>query len=177
MDTTINTIIADTQEKKFSEREVSSEQLMGCKTLSDAYKLCYAMAIGRDLKQIAGDCGMSEGALSRILGSGGVDDRRWMPHDKVIPFMVACGNSIPLQWLQLQWQILTKPNNQVGKTINEADLINRLDGIEAKVRLILSETKRPIGDDKFSISGAVDRPVWLMMDLVAVEMMLHGGAE
>lgn len=174
MSTTVSAIVANTQEKKFTERVVVPvDQVVACRNWTDAFKLSFAVS-GLSLQQLAGNLGMSESALSRILGRGSDEDRRWMPHDRVIPFMSACGNSVPLQWLQLQWQALT---GQTVTGVVAADVLHlndRLDAIEADIHLILNEMRKPVNvlDCSLSASG---RKVWLMMDLVDLETMLHRG--
>ena len=172
MNSTVNEIVSDAQESCVTERvAVSAAQLSACRSLTDAYRLCYGVS-GRGMKQVAMECGWTnESALSRVLGSGGDDDRRWMPHDKMLPFMVACGNSIPLQWLGLQWRALNAKAGSAG-VAQVLGLTDRLDEIEAQIQLVLSEMRK-LQQDRYRSEPGL--PMWLLLRLVDLDTMLCGG--
>lgn len=77
-----------------------SELLERCKTFRAAIRLCWEVS-GFGMKRVAGEIEMEEKNLSRCLSLND-EDRRYLPDDRLIPFMVACGNSLPLRWLSLK---------------------------------------------------------------------------
>lgn len=86
--------------------KVSVERIKGCVSFTEILRQCFEVS-GRSKGEVAWDCGWKDGGrvLSRILTDCEGDDRRWMPHDKLIPFMVACGNAAPLWWLMMQLEM------------------------------------------------------------------------
>lgn len=84
---------------------------------------------GRNIYDIASECGMSESHLSRCLNQ---NDSLNLPHDKVIPFMVACGSAGYLRWQYLKLkELMPDLENDDGGCV--ADAVGTL-------RLLLSET-------------------------------------
>lgn len=179
MDKTINAIIADAQGLKKPLRErgaICVEQLLECEDLADAYRLCQAVS-GKELKQIAAEVGYPYEALAKVLRRNMEGaDRRYMPGNVLIPFMAACGNSIPLQWLMLQWQLLTGSVPVVGGVARVAEALglgDRLARVEEDVREILAAVREMnVDGGSLAVSGW---PVWLLTELAATEAELAGG--
>lgn len=179
MDKTINAIIADAQGLKKPLRErgaVCVDQLLECGDLTDAYRLCQAVS-GKELKQIAAEVGYSYEALAKVLRRNVEGaDRRYMPGNVLIPFMVACGNSIPLQWLMLQWQLLTGSVPVVGGVARVAEALglqDRLGRVEQDVQEIMAAVRKMNVDGGSLLRGGY--PVWLLTELSAMEADLAGG--
>ena len=95
---------------------VARERILSCASFTEVLRLCFEVS-GRGKGEVAWDCGWRDGGrvLSRILRDCEGDDSRWMPHDKLIPFMVACGNLAPLWWLMLQMEVLPRDDPRHGE--------------------------------------------------------------
>jgi len=76
------------------------ELLERCSSFRAAVRLCFEMS-GLGMKQLAAEIGMEVKTLSRCLSLND-DDRRYLPDDRLVPFMMVCGNALPLRWLSLQ---------------------------------------------------------------------------
>lgn len=178
MNRTMHEIVSDTQDCKkpvFDAVAVSAAHLAECKDLTDAYRLSLQVS-GKEPKQVAFEIGMSAGDLSRVLRQWVEGaDRRYMPHDKIVPFMVGCGNSIPLQWLMLQWQALTGvmpvPGGEL-RTWQALGLDERFSGIESRLTEIFEAVRKPVG--AYSLAPSVDRPVALLLKISQAEMEVAG---
>jgi len=156
--------------------QVSDEVIrMSCQSLDDALRLCLAVS-GRGMKEIAWDCGWrDEGrVLKRILcRSNTSDDRRYLPHEKWLPFMVACRNAVPLRYLTLQ----LFPDVLEDRRHEHDDLREEM----AALRAMLTELGEEIrgkrqgpGGTSFSVAqGGV--PVWLVEEVDRVALGLIGG--
>lgn len=172
MDTTVTAFIADTQVSKKRVRDgvsVSEDRLRECLNLTDAYRMCMQIS-GKEIKQVAHEINMPYGDLTRVLRKW-VDgsDRRYMPHDKIIPFMAACGNSIPLQWLMLQWKDVIGVKADGADSIEALDLRDRLEGIETRLNDIFNAVRKPVSEG-CSLMPSDLRPVWLLLELCEAEM-------
>lgn len=167
MDRTVHEVVSDTaSEVCTAERvTVSVDQLMQCQDLADAYRMCLQVS-GKTPQQVAAEIDLSYEVLSKVLRrwqEGG--DRRYMPNDKLLPFMLACGNSIPLQWLMLQWRALTGvivlPGGEQVRQVDALRLHGRLASIDEKLDRLIEATR---GGDGFSM--AVDqRSRWLVNEV------------
>jgi hypothetical protein len=81
---------------------ISDDEIRGCATYRDALVLCFRLSC-LELAEVAFDIHLPTNTLSRILRlSAEGDDVRHMPGDKLIPFMAACGNMVPLRWWVMQ---------------------------------------------------------------------------
>lgn len=76
------------------------ELLERCPSYRAAVRLCWEVS-GLGLKQVAAEIEMETRTLSRCLSLND-EDRRYLPDDKLVPFMVVCGNVLPLRWLSFQ---------------------------------------------------------------------------
>lgn len=153
MNTTINEIVSDAAYTNRTDEAAPVALLMECEDLAAAYRLCLRRS-GKDAKQVAAEIDLSYEVLSKVLrrwqeGS----DRRYMPNDKLIPFMLACGNSIPLQWLMLQWRaltgVITLPGGDQVKHVDALRLHGRLDSIEKKLTELVATSRV---SEKYSFS-------------------------
>ncbi len=83
---------------------IPDEEILACKEFYEVLHLCLSVS-GRGLQEVAWDCGWRDGGkvLSRVvrppLRHGAA---RYMPGDKLIPFMLACGNDAPFRWIALK---------------------------------------------------------------------------
>lgn len=71
-----------------------------CRSFREAVRLCWESS-GLGMKQVAAEIEMEVRTLSRCLSLND-EDRRYLPDDKLVPFMIVCGNTLPLRWLSLQ---------------------------------------------------------------------------
>lgn len=172
MDTTISALITDTQVSKKPVREAVSiyeDKLRECQDLTDTYRMCLQVS-GKEIKQVAQEIDMPYGDLTRVLRKWQQGaDRRYMPHDKIIPFMAACGNSIPLQWLMLQWRDVTGIAVDGADSIDAMDLRDKLEGIEARLDAIFNAVRKPVAEG-CSLMPSDLRPVWLLLELCEAEL-------
>lgn len=74
-------------------KEVSLDVILACKTFKESLKLCKSIS-GLEDKQICMTLDIDAGQWARIFGTGG-----HFPENKLIHFMVLCGNKVPLVWL------------------------------------------------------------------------------
>ena len=137
-----------------------------CKTLDDAMRMCLAVS-GRSMKEVAWDCGWrDEGrVLKRILSINHEGaDRRYMPHEKWVPYMVACRNVVPLRWLAMQ--IL--PGGEGVDSMQQEVLVLRtiLSEIQDEVRALRGVRDRE--GTQFSLSGPVGIPDWMICEVERV---------
>lgn len=145
MDRTIDEIVSDAASGVRTDEAAPVDLLMECEDLAAAYRLCLRRS-GRVPKSVSAEIGLNLEVLTKVLRkhteSG---DRRYMPNDKLIPFMLACGNSIPLQWLMLQWRALTGAVTLPGGVeVKQADVLRlngRLDSIESKLEELISASR------------------------------------
>lgn len=108
--------------------DISDRDLLECATAKAAQSMLRKRS-GRRMYAIATECGMSESHLSRCLN---INDDLNLPHDKVIQFMVSCGNAGYLRWQYLKLkELLPEMENDDAGCIT--------DSIET-LRLLLSET-------------------------------------
>lgn len=172
MSDTVTAFIADTQALKKRVREgvsISEDRLRESMELTDAYRMCLQVS-GKEIKQVAQEIDMPYGDLTRVLRKYQQGaDRRYMPHDKIIPFMAACGNSIPLQWLMLQWRDVVGVKDDGSDSIEMMDLKDRLESIETRLDDIFNAVRKPVSDG-CSLMPSDLRPVWLLLELCEAEM-------
>lgn len=146
---------------------------ISCETLDDALRMCLHVS-GRALKEVAWDCGWRDGGrvLKRILAkhSEGAD-RRYMPHEKLVPFMVACRNVVPWRWLGMQ----LLPEGLEGNAEKMPHEVLALRAILTEVRdevQALREMK--VGGTSFSLGAAAGIPEWLICEVERVQGGNHG---
>ncbi len=145
MTTTISAIIADAAYQNGTDEAAPIELLLRCDDLAAAYRLCIQRS-GKSAQEVAHEIDLNYEVLRRVLRKhteGG--DRRYMPNDKLIPFMLACGNSIPLQWLLLQWRaltgVVTLPGGEEVKQVDVLRLQGRLGSIESKLDELIAASR------------------------------------
>lgn len=83
---------------------IPDEQILACTEFYEVLNLCLRMS-GRGLQEVAWDCGWRDGGkvLSRVVRPAPRPGAaRYMPGDKLVLFMAACGNDAPLRWYQLR---------------------------------------------------------------------------
>lgn len=83
---------------------IPDEEILACTEFCEALNLCLRMS-GRGLQEVAWDCGWRDGGkvLSRVVRPAPRPGAaRYMPGDKLVPFMIACGNDAPFRWLALK---------------------------------------------------------------------------
>lgn len=143
-----------------------------CKSIDDAVRMCLQVS-GRSLKEVAWDCGWrDEGrVLRRILNVNAEDaDRRYMPHERWIPFMVACRNVVPLRFMALK---VAEAFNRGVSDMNVSEemrvLRMMLGEIQDEVKA-LRESRQ--GGTAFSLSGPVGIPEWLICEASMVQEMV-----
>lgn len=86
---------------------VAIECLMEFSDIVDAYLKGLDMS-GRKSKEVSEEIGISEGYLNRILNRNTKgSERRFMQGETLIRYMLACGNSVPLQWLIYRFAFYT----------------------------------------------------------------------
>lgn len=155
---------------------VADELIRECKTFTEALRLCLAVS-GRSktLGEVAWDCGWRDGGkqLSRILNiHANPEDRRHMDMDKVVPFMVACRNTVPLRWLamQLEPQVAEVRTDRDDWRQEMATLQAVLQEVAEEVRGL----KHGRGGTQFSLvqEGV---PVWLLEAVDEAAVMLKSG--
>lgn len=145
MSTTISAIVADTASGVRTDEAAPVDLLMECKDLAEAYRLCLRRS-GKAPKQVAAEIDLNIEVLTKVLRKHTeAGDRRYMPNDKLIPFMLACGNSIPLQWLMLQWRaltgVVTLPGGDEVKQVDVLHLQGRLQSIESKLDDLITASR------------------------------------
>ena len=138
-----------------------------CRTLEDAMRMCVQVS-GRGYKEIAWDCGWrDEGRMLKRILSVSLDgpDKRYMPGDKWVPFMVACKNVVPLRFLAMKVAEAFEQQGVVSMETPVSDdmrvLRIMLGEIQDEVRAI-RETRQ--GGTAFSLSGPVGMPAWLVCE-------------
>lgn len=175
MKTTINEIVSDTQNIKTTvETIVPDERVAQLKSLDEAYRYSLHLS-GKKMDTVASEAGWkNSSALSLILRPGAEGDgRRWMPHNKILPYMASCGNFVPVQWLMLQRSTLFLPSGIPQlKVADVLGLHERLDAIESYLHKMLGVR---LDGEMFSVS--VDIPVWLCTRMIEVEAVICGGGE
>jgi hypothetical protein len=133
---------------------------VSCRTLDDAMRLCLAVS-GRSLKEVAWDCGWRDGGrvLRRILNVNNEDaDRRYMPHEKWIPFMVACRNAVPLRWLAMTLM----PEGMETAAAGRPEEIVVLRTMLAEIRDEVRALREAQTGASFSVTGPAGLPEWLI---------------
>lgn len=145
MSTTISAIITDAAYQNGTDEAAPIELLLRCDDLAAAYRLCIQRS-GKSAQEVAHEIDLNYEVLRSVLRKhteGG--DRRYMPNDKLIPFMLACGNSIPLQWLMLQWRaltgVVTLPGGEEVKQVDVLRLQGRLGSIESKLDELIAASR------------------------------------
>lgn len=145
MNTTISAIVAEAASGVRTDESAPVDLLLECEDLAAAYRLCLRRS-GRVPKDIAAEIDLNIEVLTKVLRKhteGG--DRRYMPNDKLIPFMLACGNSIPLQWLMLQWRaltgVVTLPGGEDVRQVDVLRLQGRLGSIESKLDALIAASR------------------------------------
>lgn len=129
-----------------------------CKSLADALRLCLE-ASGRPLMEVAWDCGWRDGgkALERILIDGHI------PSERIVPFMVACKNAVPLRYLKIKISTDSISGSSGGPDQQEFE--------RRTMRAILSEIAESLkpraheGTTRFSLSGSAGIPDWLIAEV------------
>lgn len=142
---------------------------ISCRTVEDAQRMCVQVS-GRGIKEIAWDCGWrDEGRMLKRILSVSLDgsDKRYMPSDKWIPFMVACRNVVPLRFMAMK--VAEAFNREVSdlNVSEEMRLLRIMMGeIQDEVRA-LRESRQ--GGTAFSLSGPVGIPDWLICEASKVQ--------
>lgn len=177
MTTTLREIVSDAASIKKTERVfVTIDHLRQCSDLVDAYRLCLQVS-GKSPDQVADEIGLSYAVLAKVLRrwSEGVD-RRHMPNDMIVPFMVACGNSIPLQWLMLQWQsltgVITLPGGEPVRQVDVLQLYDRLTSIEDSLKEMFV-ARGQTGPAEYSLPSHAP----LLNELFDAQLEFFGGIE
>lgn len=143
---------------------------LSCQTLEDAMRMCLHVS-GRSLQEVAWDCGWRDGGrmLKRILSASleGAD-KRYMPHEKWVPYMVACRNVVPVRFLAMQVADAFKGQGLVagGGSEDLKTLRIMLGEIQDEVRA-LRESRG--GSTSFSLSGPVGIPDWLVCEVGKIQ--------
>ena len=141
-------------------------ELMECKSARAALRMSLDRS-GRSLKAVASELGMSDAHLSRCLG---LNDDMNLPHNKVVPFMVSCGNSLYLRWLHLRLrELLPELENDDGACIVDAVETFRLELREAVAEIKealppkrCSQCEAHFALDTVVIPGWLVNQVWLI---------------
>ena len=138
-----------------------------CRSLEDAMRMCIQVS-GRGYKEVAWDCGWrDEGRMLKRILSVTLDgaDKRYMPNEKWVPFMVACKNVVPLRFLAMkvseafEQQGVASMNMPVSEDLRVLRVM--LGEIQDEVRA-LRETRQ--GGTEFSLSGPIGIPAWLICE-------------
>lgn len=129
-----------------------------CKSLADALRLCLEVS-GRSLQEVAWDSGWRDGgkALELVLIDGHI------PSERIVPFMVACKNAVPLRYLKMK----TRPDsiNQTPDGPGQQELEHNT------MKAILYEITESLkpgtheGTTRFSLSGSAGIPDWLIAEI------------
>lgn len=82
--------------------EITDKEILTCKHPKEAMRMSLDRS-GRSLYAVATECGISESLLSRCLN---VNDTPNLSHDRVLQFMVSCGNAIYMRWQYLTLKTL-----------------------------------------------------------------------
>ena len=137
-----------------------------CKSLADALRLSLK-ASGRPLGEVAWDCGWRDGgkALERVLVDGHI------PSERIVPFMVACKNAVPLRWLAINLLVEGMEKNA-----------ERMPKEVLALRAILTEVKEEVqamqemkvSGTSFSLGGPVGIPEWLICEAESVQRTMAG---
>lgn len=138
-----------------------------CRCLEDAMRMCVQVS-GRGYKEVAWDCGWrDEGRmLKRILSvslEGG--DKRYMPSDKWIPFMVACKNVVPLRFLAMRVAEAFEQQGVASMDTPVSDELRVLRVMLGEIRdemTALRESRQ--GGTAFSLAGPIGLPEWLICE-------------
>lgn len=104
--------------------EISDKDLLECANAKAVQSLVRERS-GRKIYAVATECGMSESHLARCLSQ---NDALNLPHDKVIPFMVACGNAGFLRWqyLKLKELLPEMENDDAGCVADAVGTLRQL---------------------------------------------------
>ncbi len=151
---------------------VPEEELANLISLRDADRLCLAIS-GRCPKVVASEIGMEYKHFARIMGPND-EDRRYLPDDKRVPFMRACGNLIPLHWLALQVgrQVQVPPSENISAELEKeralrmhqekmfVDIIKRIRTAPTRLR------EKPLRQTKMSV---VPIPAWMKREIAEIE--------
>ncbi len=171
---------------------VPGERISECKSYREALALCFSLA-GLPLAEVAWDCGWRDGGkvLSRILRlTNEGDDVRHMPGDKLVPFMVACGNMVPLRWWLLQ---IGRPFPEVADDLPLAEevihLRRKVAQLEqsvltrADLQEVLRELQTPVvrrrvhkSKSRFSLRGTFIVPAWMRVEAAEMARDMESGS-
>jgi len=151
--------------------KVAEERIKACASFGEALRLCWEVS-GRGKGDVAWDCGWKDGGrvLSRILRDADGDDQRYMPHQMLVPFMVACRNAVPLWWLMLQLEMKPEdaPHFDTGR-----DFVGQFFGEQQECRRLLSEILATVkssdagdanGEAHFCLVEREVLPAWLVSE-------------
>lgn len=142
-------------------------ELMECKSARSALRMTLDRS-GRSLKAVASEIGMSDAHLSRCLG---LNDDMNLPHNKVVPFMVSCGNSLYLRWQYLMLrELLPELENDAGGCVADAVGTLRLELREAvmEIKAALPPKRCSKCDAQFALEAVVI-PGWLANQVWLIE--------
>ena len=161
--------------------EITDNDIMQeCKTFRDSLRMSWRRS-GKTIEQIAlcllpPTSSLQEVSnmvknLSRIINPRSPEDKRNLDGDMLIPFMAATGNSIPLRWLNIQF-------NPAGRhVVTTEDLQQQIAGLEGLFRTTMagiysaSRRSRVKGLVSARMSVAMDNvPLWLMLEMRGVTM-------
>lgn len=147
--------------------ESFDKELMECKDAKGALRMALDRS-GRSQKVVAIEIGMSDVHLSRCLNS---NDAVNLPHNKVVPFMVSCGNSLYLRWLHLSLrELLPELENDDGGCIIDAVETLRLELREAvaEIKAALPPKRCSQCEAQFALEEVVI-PGWLVNQVWSIE--------
>jgi hypothetical protein len=146
--------------------EAFDDELRECKDAKGALRMSLDRS-GRSQKVVAIEIGMSDVHLSRCLNS---NDAVNLPHNKVVPFMVSCGNSLYLRWLHVSLrELLPELENDDGGCIIDAVETLRLELREAitEIKAAMppkrcSHCEAQFALDSVAVPGWLVNQVWLI---------------
>lgn len=148
-----------------------------CRTLDDAMRMCVHHS-GRGYKEIAWDCGWrDEGRMLKRILSVSLEgsDKRYMPSDKWIPFMVACRNVVPLRFLAMRVADEFTKQGVASMAGNDGVVSDELRVLRVMLGEIQDEVralKGVPGDARFSLGGPVGIPGWLICEADGVRQLV-----
>lgn len=147
---------------------------ISCQTVDDSLRMCIQVS-GRGYKEVAWDCGWrDEGRMLKRILSVGLDggDKRYMPSDKWIPFMVACRNVVPLRFMTMRVAAAFDKGVSDIDVSEEMRVLRMMMGeIQDEVRA-LRESRQ--GGTSFSLSGPVGIPEWLICEASRMQEVTNG---
>lgn len=152
---------------------------LSCKTLDDAVRMCLHVS-GRSMQEVAWDCGWRDGGrmLKRILSASleGAD-KRYMPHEKWVPYMVACRNVVPLRFVAIKVAaefvkqgVMSMASVDSGASEEMRILRVMLGEIQDEVRALRGVRDRE--GTQFSLCGPVGIPGWMICEVERVQAIV-----